>query len=387
MSFNGIAIIGAGMIGAAHAAGYRQFAHRFGPTGKLHTVCDMNPDSAARLAADWGFAHTANDWKSVVANPEIDVISVCLPNFLHTEVTLAALAAGKHVLCEKPLALDVASARPVAEAARLAKSVSGTVFNYRRIPAVAAIKSRIDAGDLGRLVQISVQFQCDYAADPKLPHSWRYEFAKAGPGALLDVGTHAIDTMRFLFGDVAEVIGAVSTISIGKRHLPLAATTGHGHVALSDQMAPVDNDDVMSALLRFTNGAQGYLTASRVAVGSGNRLTVEVMGTEGTARFSTEMPSFYEISLLTAEGATGFNRVMNSPRAPNVGSLATVPHDAVSVGYAEWFGFMIHEFLDCIAKGRPFLNGSIEDGFTATSVLEAIQKASEKAAAVQVRAG
>lgn len=384
MTFNGIAIIGAGMIGAAHAAGYRQFAHRFGPKGRLHTVCDMNPVAATKLAADWGFAHTATDWKAVIANPEIDVVSVCLPNFLHTEVTLAALANGKHVLCEKPLALDVASARPVAEAARAARSVSGTVFNYRRIPAIAAIKSRIDAGDLGRPVQISVQFQCDYAADPMLPHSWRYEFAKAGPGALLDVGTHAIDTMRFLFGDVAEVIGAVSTISIGERHLPLAATTGHGHVALSEQTAAVDNDDVMSALLRFANGAQGYLTASRVAVGSGNRLTVEVMGTEGTARFSTEMPSFYEIALRTAEGATGFARVMNSPLAPNVGSLATVPHDAVSVGYAEWFGFMVHEFLDCIAQGRPFLNGSIEDGFAATSVLEAIQKASKKAAAIRV---
>ncbi len=366
------------MIGAAHAAAYRQFAHRFGPTGNLHTVCDMNPDAARRLAADWGFAQTETDWRAVIANPEIEVVSVCLPNFLHTEVTLAALAAGKHVLCEKPLALDAASARSVAEVARKARSVSGTVFNYRRIPAIAAIKARIEAGDLGKPVQILVQFQCDYAADPLLPHSWRYELAKAGPGALLDVGTHAVDTMRFLFGDVAEVIGAISTISITERRLPLGATTGHGHVALSDKTAVVDNDDVMSALLRFTNGAQGYLSASRVAVGSGNRLTVEVMGTEGTARFTTEMPSFYEIALRSPDGSTGFTRVMNSPAAPDIGALGTVPHDAVSIGYAEWFGFMLHEFLTCCAEGRPFKNGSIQDGYEAVMILDEIQRASKR---------
>ncbi|MBN8630142.1 MAG: Gfo/Idh/MocA family oxidoreductase [Rhodobacterales bacterium] len=384
MPFHGIAVIGAGMIGAAHAAAYRQFAHRFGPAGTLHTVCDMNHEAARKLAADWGFARTATDWKSVIADAGIDVVSVCLPNYLHTEVTLAALAAGKHVLCEKPLALDAASARPVAEAARKAGSVSGTVFNYRRIPAIAAIRARIEAGDLGRPVQIGVQFQCDYAADPLLPHSWRYELAKAGPGALLDVGTHAVDTMRFLFGEVVEVIGAVSTISIPERRLPLGATSGHGHAALSDRTAPVDNDDVMSALLRFANGAQGFLSASRVAVGSGNRLAVEVMGTEGTARFTTEMPSFYEIALRAPGGPAGFTRVMNSPQAPDIGTLATVPHDAVSVGYAEWFGFMIHDFLRCCAEGRPFRNGSIEDGYAAARVLDSIQSASSRAAAVQV---
>jgi predicted dehydrogenase len=319
VSFKGIAVIGAGMIGAAHAAAYRQFAHRFGGAGHLHTVCDMNEAAARKLATDWGFARTATNWTAVISDPEIDIVSVCLPNFLHTEVTLAALQAGKHVLCEKPLALTAASAKPLLEAARAATTISGTVFNYRRIPALAEMKARIEAGDIGRPIQISVQYQSDYAADPRLPHSWRYEFAKAGPGALLDVGTHAADTMRFLFGDVEAVVGAVSTISIAQRYLPLTATSGHGHVALSDVTAPVDNDDVMSALLRFRSGAQGYMSASRVAIGSGNRLSVDVMGSKGTLRFTTETPSYYERALLTHNGATGFQRIMNSPRSPNLG--------------------------------------------------------------------
>lgn len=385
MAQRGIAIIGAGMIGGAHAAAYRQFAHRFGAAGMaLRCVCDTNQTQAQELAKAYGFQQVASDWTQVIADPDIHVVSVCLPNFLHTEVTLAALAADKHVLCEKPLALSADQARPVRDAARMAAGVSGTVFNYRRIPALADIRARVDAGELGRPVQISVLFQCDYAADPMLPHSWRYEFDKAGPGALLDVGTHAVDMMRFMFGDVAEVVGAVSTISIPERHLPKGATTGHGHVELSDQTARVDNDDVMSGLVRFANGAQGHVSASRVAVGTGNRLAVEVYGTKGTARFSTEMPSFYEMALLEPGRPSNFTRMPNRPTSPNVGQLAPVPHDLVSVGYAEVFGYMIHEFLDAIASGRALTNGSIQDGYRAAQVLDAIQKASVTNAPVKV---
>jgi predicted dehydrogenase len=384
MSFKGIAIIGAGMIGAAHAAAYRQFAHRFGDgSGKLDIVCDVNGEMAHTLARNWGFERTSSDWNAVITDPDIDIVSVCLPNYLHTEVTLAALRAGKHVLCEKPLALDAASARPVRDAARSANCVSGTVFNYRRIPAVADIKTRIEAGELGEPVQISVLFQCDYAADPLLPHSWRYEFAKAGPGALLDVGTHAVDMMRFLFGDISEIVGAVSTISIAERRLPVGTTTGHGHVELSEASAKVDNDDVMSGLVRFVNGAQGYVSASRVAVGTGNRLTIEVMGTKGTARFTTESPTHFELAVLDDAGRA-FRKILNSPRSPNVAALVAVPHDLVSVGYAEWFGFMIYEFLTCADQRKAFTNGSIEDGYRAAQVLDAIYRSGVEKAPVAI---
>lgn len=170
MTSKGIAIIGAGMIGGAHASAYRQFAHRFGDgVMALRSVCDMNAGQAREMARKYGIPEIATDWKAVIADPAVHVVSVCLPNFLHTEVTQAALAAGKHVLCEKPLALSADQARPVRDAARQAGCVSGTVFNYRRIPALAEIRNRVAAGELGRPVQISVQFQCDYAADPGCP--------------------------------------------------------------------------------------------------------------------------------------------------------------------------------------------------------------------------
>lgn len=384
MAQTGIAIIGAGMIGGAHAAAYRQFAHRFGGDMPLSIVCDMNDAQAREMAQKYGFEKSVGDWQAVIADPSVGIVSVCLPNFLHMQVTLAALAAGKHVLCEKPLALTADQARPVRDAARAADCVSGTVFNYRRIPALADIRARVAAGELGKPVQISVLFHCDYAADPELPHSWRYQFDTAGPGALLDLGTHAVDMMRFMFGDVAEVIGAISTISIPERHLPKGATTGHGHAELSDQMAAVDNDDVMSGLLRFVNGAQGYVSASRVAVGSGNRLAVEIHGTKGTARFTTEMPSFHELALFEPGRPSNFTRFPNRPSSPYIGDLAPVPHDLASIGYAEVFGYLIHEFLEAIDQGRALDNGSIEDGYRAAQVLDAIQMASVRDGPVKV---
>ena len=385
MATNGIAVIGAGMIGAAHAAGYRTYLPRIeGLSARLDVVCDANAELAAKLARNWGFARTVADWRAVVDDPEIGIVSVCLPNFLHTEVTQAALRAGKHVLCEKPLALTAREARGTLELARNSSGKSGTVFNYRRIPAIADIRACVQAGELGEPIQIVIFYQCDYAADPLLPHSWRYEFDRAGPGALLDLGTHAVDLARFIFGDVAEVTGAVSTISIKERFLAAEATTGHGHAALSDKKAKVDNDDVMSALFRFRNGAQGFLTASRVAVGAGNRIQVEVYGTKGTARFSNETPTHYDLAVLSEKGPSPFSRMINRPSSPYVGALAAVPHDLAPIGYAESFGFMIHEFLTAIAEDRPFENGSIEDGYRAAEVLDAIQKASTTNAPVTV---
>jgi predicted dehydrogenase len=385
MTGKGIAVIGAGMIGAAHAAGYRTYVPRVESlSARLDTVCDASAAMATKLSHNWGFARVATDWRSVIDDPGIGIVSICLPNFLHTEVTRAALKAGKHVLCEKPLALSAREARGTRDLARNSPGKSGTVFNYRRIPAIADIRARVHAVELGEPVQIVIFYQCDYAADPLLPHSWRYDFKRAGPGALLDLGTHAVDLTRFIFGDVAEVSGAVSTISIKERFLAAEATTGHGHAALSGEKAEVDNDDVMSALLRFRNGAQGFITASRVAVGMGNRIQVEVYGTKGTARFSNEMPTHYDLAIFDGQRPAPFARMINRPSSPYVGALAAVPHDLVPIGYAESFGFMIHEFLSAIAEDKPFENGSIEDGYRAAEVLDAIQKASATNAPIRV---
>jgi predicted dehydrogenase len=382
-----IAVIGAGMIGAAHAFGYRTHVPRFLrrlPGLELGAVCDTNEALARQVAQTYGFDRVLTDWKDALSDPEIGILSICLPNFLHAEVTEAALASGKHVLCEKPLALNAVDALRLHRAAAKAKVTSGTVFNYRRIPAVAAIRALIARGGIGDLVNILVQYQSDYAADPNLPYSWRYERKHAGPGALLDLGTHAVDVARFLCGEIEEVAGAIGLISVRERFLPAAATLGHNRVKLSKEKRPVDNDDVTSALLRFDNGCQGMFLASRVAVGMGNTLSFSITGTRGAVRYTSQTPSHYEIARFDGSGQSTFATIVNNPALPYAGTLLPVPYDGVAIGFAEVFGFMIHEFLSAIAEGKPMENGSILDGLRAAQVLEAIQQAADTGARVRV---
>lgn len=393
MDQHGIAVIGAGMIGAAHAAGYRSHLPRFRNRGlelRLATICDEREDLANAVADAYGFAAAATDWRKVIADAGVKIISVALPNFLHSEVVGAALAARKHVLCEKPLALSAAEARRLHDQAKQAGVCAGTVFNYRRYPAITEIRNLVQAGEIGDPVHLLVQYQCEYAADPQLPHSWRYVRARAGGGALHDIGTHAVDTARFLCGDIAEVRGAAASTIIAKRYLPSAHTTGHGRVALSDQQAPVDTDDVVSSVLLFENGCQGLFAASRVAVGMGSTLSFQLCGTRATVTYSTAVAGEYRIARAGGGNSGVFSIVPNRAASPYVSDWLPVATDGLPVGYAESFGFMIAEFLRAIAEGKPFTNGSIEDGLRAAEVLDAIMRSAELCCPVtlqEIRAG
>jgi predicted dehydrogenase len=375
------------MIGAAHAFGYRNHLPRFAnrlPGLRLATVCDANQTLAEAMASTYGFEGVASDWKSILADNSVGIVSVCLPNFLHTEVTAAAIKAGKHVICEKPLAVTSADARALCSAASSANTCSATVFNYRRYPPVAEIRNLIKSGAIGEPIHLLIQYQSEYAADPALPHSWRYERGRAGAGALLDVGTHAIDAARFLCGDIEEVAGAMTAISIKERKLPAGTAVGHNRVELSDESRAVDNDDVVSALLRFSSGCQGVFSASRVAIGMGNTLSFLLSGARGTIRFTSERPGEYQISRFDGSGLPAFSTVPNRPASPYASALLPVPHDGVAVGYAEAFGFMIDEFLTAIAERRPMENGSLLDGLRAAEILDAIQTSADEARPVKV---
>ncbi len=258
MEKKGIAVIGAGMIGAAHASGYRAQLPRFlkrEPGLHLSTVCDANQKAAQALAAGYGFPRVSLRWQEVVAEDSIRILSVALPNFLHEEVTYAALSAGKHVICEKPLALTAAGARILCAKAAEAGLTAATVFNYRRFPAVAAIKKLVEQGRIGDPVQIVVQAQSEYAADPQRPFSWRYSRQLAGGGALYDVGTHAIDAAMFLCGELEEILGAVETTVIRKQvpprggdHGARARGTGRGAALRGHRRSELRRDEVQERL-------------------------------------------------------------------------------------------------------------------------------------------
>lgn len=377
MKNGAIAIIGAGMIGAAHASGYRSHLPRFAkeiPGLKLSTVCDANAKLAGSLAETYGFEQIKSDWKDVMSDPEIGIVSITLPNFLHVEAVSAALDAGKHVICEKPLALSASDAMMLYRKSKSSGVCAATVFNYRRIMAIAEMRQLIAAGEIGELVHVVVQYQAEYAADPDLPHSWRYERARAGHGALVDIGTHGIDLMRFLCGEVCEVVGANAAISIKERFLPAGDTLGHNRGALSTEKCAVENDDVVSALLKFANGCQGTFVTSRVAVGMGNTISVDVFGTRGTLRFTSQQPGQYEFARFDGSGQSPFMVIPNRPRSPYASEMLPVPYDGVPVGYAESFGFMINEFLSAIASGVQMTNGSLLDGVRTAQIVDAIQE-------------
>lgn len=371
----GIAVLGAGMIGAAHASGYRTHQPRFMAQGvdfRLLTVCDMQQESAAKLASTYGFSENATHWQAVLDDDRVNVVSVALPNFEHAKVASAALAAGKHVLCEKPLALTVTDARNLAVQARTTNVTSGIVFNYRRIPAIVEIRDIVQSGEIGTPVHLLIQYQSEYAADPDLPFSWRYAKATAGGGALHDIGAHAIDTARYICGDIDEIYGASMSVTVPTRFFPTETTLGHGHAELSDRSSPVDTDDITSCLMHFTNGCHGVFSTSRVAIGMGNTLSFTLSASQGTLRFSSARPGEFEIARLQDSPQT-FSRVVNRPTSPYIGSYVPVPHDGVAIGFSETFGFMIAEFMQAVADGRPFENGSLNDGMKVAEILKAIE--------------
>ena len=375
----GIAVIGAGMIGAAHASGYRMHLPRFAATLdlSLSTICDARQEAAEVLARTYGFEKATTDWRATMEDKNVRIVSVALPNFAHAEVVAEALRAAKHVLCEKPLALSAKAGRELVALSRRPGVVSGTVFNFRRVPAIAEIAALVRSGEIGKPIHLLIQFQSEYAADPDLPHSWRYVRDRAGGGALTDLGTHAIDLARFLCGEISEVRGAAAATVIEKRFLPAATAAGHDHVALSSEQRTVDTDDVTSAVVLFESGCQGLFSASRVAIGLGNTLSFVISGTRGTVRYTTAVPGEYHIARISGGTPGTFTIVPNRPASPRARDFLAVPHDGVAVGFAEAFGFMIAEFLDAIATGSPFTNGSLEDGLKAIEALEAIQRSAE----------
>lgn len=386
----GIAVLGAGMVGAAHAAAYRAYLPRHlgaAPDLALVSVCDVRPEVAASVAARYGFAEAASDWRAVLGDDRVGLVSVALPNAEHEEVVLAALAAGKHVLCEKPLALSAVAARRMADAAARAGVVACTMFNYRRMPAIAGAVERVTGGDIGTPVALHMAYRAEYAADPRLPYSWRYDRAAAGGGAIVDLGTHAIDLALALCGPVATVIGALERTVIAERLVPRSAASGHGHAELGDERCSVDTDDVFSALVRFTSGCDGFVSASRVAVGYGNALAFEVSGTSGSIRFDSERPNCYDVAVWRLDVASHFQRVHVGASSPYVADHLPVPHDGVTVGYAEAFGFAVADFLDAVVMGSPVVNGSFEDGARAAAVIEAMQEAARRGEPVEVEAG
>ena len=350
----GVAVIGAGMAGKAHAAAYRAASTFYRPTlpeVRLVSIGDVNPEFGQAAAKRFGYERHDASWQAIAEADDIDVVSVVIANSLHREVVEGLLAAGKHVLCEKPLSDSLADARAMAEAARAAEARGNLArigFTYRRAPGIAAIRELIQNGTLGRPLHFSGRYWTDYGCSPSAPMSWRY---KGGPGsgALADVGSHMTYIGEFLCGEIQTVSGGQLSTAIGKRPLPLGAVMGHDHAAVSDAFEAVENDDVAAFSAEFAD-CIGSIEVSRVAAGHANSLMFEVFCENGAATFDQRRPA--EIGLFLSEGASaqnGYRQVILGPEHPYI--AGGLPMDAPSVGFGqnEAFAYQARAFLEEVA--------------------------------------
>jgi predicted dehydrogenase len=385
----GVAVIGAGMAGRSHAHAYRTAQTVFGsaaPAVRLVAVADINSEFAAHTAQRYGFERAESSWQAIAEADDIDAVSIVVANHLHRQIAEALLAAGKHVLCEKPLAPTVEDAQAMVAAAEKSGRVASCGFSYRRSPAIAAIAELIRAGTLGHVLHFNGRYWCDYAADPDAPGSWRYA-GPPGSGALADLGSHLIDLAEQLCGPITSIRGATLPIVIKDRPVPLGAALGHAAgVAVSAEREPVTNDDIATFVAEFADGTAGTFSISRVTIGRPNELAFEVSGTRAAASFDLSRNSEFGFVDAAPDPATnGWRRVIIGPEHPYITAAQSMPFPGVGHGGQEFFTYQARAFLDEIAGlDRLPRQATFADGLRNLQVQRAVIEASATGSAVKV---
>ena len=364
-----IGLIGTGFMGKAHAFGFTNAARVFDLPYEfhLHTVADVTEAAASRAARQLGFAHATTDWRALVTDPAIDIVSITAPNALHKEMALAAIAAGKHVYCEKPLAPLSSDALEMARAAE-AKGVKTQVgFNYLCNPMLTLARDMIAGGELGEIRGYRGIHCEDYMADAANPWSFRHD--PAGGGALADIGSHALATAEFLCGPITRVMGDCVTMVTER-------PDGQGG------SRAVVVDDVSRAFLRFANGATGSVEGNWIATGRKMQHDFEVYGTKGALAFSQER--FNELHLFStadAKGRQGFRRIEAGADHPPYGLFC--PAAGHQIGFNDLKAIEVAGYAEAIAglRDEPF---NFRKGLRIQSLVEAIQTSSRQQAWLDV---
>jgi predicted dehydrogenase len=374
-----VAVIGAGMAGRSHAAGYRNANTVFGlglPPVRLAAIADANVALAEDAARRYGFEKALPSWEAVAEDPTIDAVSIVVGNTLHRPIAEALVAAGKHVLCEKPLAGSLTDARARVELERSADVVTAVGYTFRRSPAIAAIREHVRNGELGDLTLFSGRYWCDYATDPRGPLSWRYK-GGAGSGALGDIGAHVIDTAEYVAGPIATVSGASLSTQIGKRPLPLGAVVGHNAAPVSDELGEVENEDTTSFTARFESGLVGTFSVSRTAFGLPNGLGFDLLGLRGRAAFDQHRQAEYLFDDSQPDARTrGARQIIAGPQMPYFTGGYPMEAPGVGGGNAEMFTYQARAFLDQVAGAADPLPAcaSFADALRTMEIIQAVVK-------------
>ncbi|MEM0460545.1 MAG: Gfo/Idh/MocA family oxidoreductase [Thermofilaceae archaeon] len=374
----GVALLGYAFMGKAHSHAYKAVPHFFHPPPaipELVVIYGRHEDRVREAARNYGFKRYTTDWRAAVRDPEVEIVDNSLPNNMHLEPTLEALEAGKHVLCEKPLARNAEEARVLRDAARRAKVKTMVAFNYRFVPAVQLARQLVKSGVLGRIYHFRARYLQDWLVNPSAPLTWRLRAEEAGSGPLGDLGSHIIDLARFLVGEITAVTGVVRTF-IEER--PLAEDPS--------KKGRVTVEDAFAATVEFENGAIGTLEASRFATGRKNYNNFEINGEHGSIEFNLERLNELRVYLREWEekGLTGWSTVLVTERRhPYIDRYWPPGH---IIGWEHTFINEVYHFLNCIVKDEDVgpIGATFEDGYRCNVIMDAILESARTGRRVHV---
>lgn len=374
----GIGLIGYAFMGKAHSHAWRNapsfFELPLAP--RLRVLAGRHSEAARAVADKFGWEHVETDWRALVARDDVDVVDVCTPGDTHAEIAVAALEAGKHVLCEKPLANSVAEAEAMADAATTARArgVRSMVgFTYRRVPAIKLARSLVADGQLGQVRHVRAQYLQDWLIDPQMPLSWRLDKTRAGSGALGDIGAHIIDLTQYITGE--RIVGVSAMLETFVKERPVAASFAGLDGTAGEGTGPVTVDDAAIFLGRFSGGALATFEATRFATGRKNAIRIEINGSDGSLAFDFEDMNVLHLLQNSDGSEAGFRRILvTEPEHPYIAAWWPPGH---VLGYEHGFTHQAVDFVTAIADGLD-PEPSFADGLNVQRVLAAVEESAAK---------
>jgi predicted dehydrogenase len=350
-----------GWMGTLHSHSYRPVAERFEDCGLKPCLvsCADEVESRAQEARDrLGFQRSTTDWRRVIDDPEVEVINITSPNFLHLEMAKAVASAGKHIFCEKPVGRNPEETAAIERAAREAGVLTFVGYNYRWAPLVQYAQKIIQEGQIGSITHYRGRFFAGYASNPQAVLSWRFQKELSGFGATGDILSHAIDMAHMIAGPIQRVVGNVETF-IRERPLPVPGVGTHFSLGGDGPKGKVTNEDYVGALVRFSNGAQGTLEACRVIKGPQCQLAFEVHGTKGALSWDFERLNELQLLLTSTDNPSGgYARVLSWPQHPFHARFN--PGPGIGLGYEDLKTIEAFQFLTSIAEGKQGVPGFSE---------------------------
>lgn len=350
----GVGVISMGWMGRLHSRAYmatKQFFPELPQHPELIIAADPDPAGLAYAENNVGFRETTTDYRDVLAHPDVDVVSICSPNFLHHEIALATIAAGKHFWIEKPMGRSATESREISQGATSAGLLTAVGFNYRHAPAISEARRLIRSGALGTITNLQMRLLTSYASDPTQGFTWRYQTEFAGSGVLGDVLSHGFDLAQFLVGRISAISATTETFI---KTRPLSG----------DAVGEVENEDYAAALARFENGAIAIFESTRVAVGPHAEYTVEVYGSKGSLRWNFDQMNQLELAL----DGRGYTTIMTDPSFGEFGRFQ--PNAGPGIGFNDLKTIEAALFLRSVSEGRQ-LAPSAADGWSASELVDA----------------